>query len=98
MKAYLTKWIPPRPDFLPTMTPEEQSLMQRHGDLQTELRTQRLIVANGPVTDPAGTYGVALWEIEDDVDIEDLTAQDPIILAGLGHYEHFPMLMLGLRK
>jgi uncharacterized protein YciI len=97
MKAYLTKWVPPRNDFLSTITEHEKDLFRQHGDWQTDLREQRLIVAHGPVVDPAGSYGVALWEIEDDADIAALTAQDPIMKAGVGHYEHFPMMLLRTR-
>ncbi|MGV2164957.1 YciI family protein [Agrobacterium sp. 16-172Ci] len=98
MKAYLTKWIPPRPDFLQTITDEEKALFHQHGDWQTELRKTRQIVAHGPVVDPIGPYGVALWEIEDDVDIAALTAEDPIMKAGIGRYEHFPMTQLRTRE
>lgn len=97
MKAYLTKWIPPRHDFLETITEQEKALFQVHGDWQAELRAQGLIVAHGPVVDPAGSYGVALWEIADDASIEALTAQDPIVSAGVGRYEHFPMMGLRVR-
>lgn len=97
MKAYLTKWIPPRPDFLETISDEEKALFQQHGDWQTELRKTRQIVAHGPVADPAGPYGVALWEVEDDADIAALTAADPIVKSGVGHYEHFLMMQLRTR-
>ncbi|NOW48564.1 uncharacterized protein YciI [Novosphingobium sp. SG751A] len=97
MKAYLTKWIPPRADFLPTITEAEQALFQQHGDWQTALRKTGHIVAHGPVADPAGPYGVAIWEIEDDADIAALTAEDPIVKAGVGHYEHFPMMQMRSR-
>ncbi|MEA9557559.1 YciI family protein [Xanthomonas nasturtii] len=94
MKAFLTKWIPPRADFLPTMTEQEAGQMQAHGAwLEDHLHNGR-IVAHGPVLDPAGSYGVALWQLQDDQDISELTAQDPIIRAGIGHYAHFPMLQL----
>lgn len=97
MKPYLTKWIPPRADFLQTITAEEKALFRQHGDWQTELRNTRQIVAHGPVADPAGPYGVALWELDDDTDIAALIAEDPIVKAGVGHYEHFPMLQLRSR-
>ncbi len=60
MKAYLTKWVPPRDDFLSTITDHEKELFRQHGDWQAGLREQRLIVAHGPVIDPAGSYGVRI--------------------------------------
>jgi uncharacterized protein YciI len=97
MKAYLTKWVPPRGDFLATITEREKELFQQHGDWQTGLRETSQIVAHGPVVDPAGSYGVAIWEIQDDADIAALTAQDPIVRAGVGHYEHFAMIQMRAR-
>jgi uncharacterized protein YciI len=97
MKAYLTKWVPPRDDFLATITEREKELFQQHGDWQTGLRETGQIVAHGPVVDPAGSYGVAIWEIQDDADIAALTAQDPIVRAGVGHYEHFAMMQMRAR-
>ena len=56
-----------------------------------------LLVAHGPVMDPAGGYGVSLFRIADDRDIAALTSADPIIKNGVGHYEHHPMLHLKSR-
>ena len=50
MKAYLTKWVPPRDDFLPTITEHEKALFQQHGDWQADLREQRLGFFTGPGT------------------------------------------------
>jgi uncharacterized protein YciI len=98
MKAYLTKWVPPRADFLPTMTAQGAEQMQQHSAWLSDHLEQGQIVAHGPVMDPAGSYGVAIWQIQDDQDITALTAQDPIVQAGNGHYEHFPVLQLKARS
>ena len=97
MKFYLCKFIPPRDDFLATMSPEEASWMQQHGAFLDDLLAQGKIVAHGPVMDPAGGYGVSLYQIEDDESIEDLTSRDPVVSNGAGHYEHHPMLHLKAR-
>ena len=39
-----------------------------------------------------GGYGVSLYQIADDQDIEAVTSEDPIVKNGAGHYEHYPML------
>lgn len=97
MKYYLCKYLPPRSDFLATMTDGEKMLMRQHGAYLDELLAKGQIVAHGPVMDPSGGYGVSLYRIEDDQDIEALTAQDPIVKNGVGHYEHFSMLHLRAR-
>lgn len=97
MKYYLCKFIPPRADFLPTMSVDEREWMKQHGDYLNELLEQGVVVAHGPVMDPAGGYGVSLFQIADDREISVLTAEDPIIKNGVGHYEHHPMLQLKSR-
>ena len=54
MKFFLCKFIPPRQDFLQTMTPDESALMKQHGMFMNELLDKGLVVAHGPVDDPAG--------------------------------------------
>jgi len=98
LKYYLCKFVPPRADFLPTMSEKEQQWMKAHGAYLTELLDRGLIVAHGPVMDPAGGYGVSLFQIPDDQDIAALTSKDPIVLNGVGHYEHYPMLHLTSRQ
>lgn len=97
MKYYLCKFMPPRADFLATMSADERQWMKQHGLYLDQLLEQGLLVAHGPVMDPAGGYGVSLFRIADDQDIAALTSADPIIQNGVGHYEHHSMLHLKSR-
>jgi len=97
MKFYLCKFIPPRADFLATMSADEKTWMGEHGAFLNDLLDQGIVVAHGPVMDPAGGYGVSLFQIEDGQDIEAFTSQDPIVKNGVGRYEHFKMLGLKSR-
>ena len=97
MKYYLCKYIPPRADFLSTMTDEEKAWMAQHGAFLDDLLKTGQVVAHGPVMDPAGGYGVSLYQIADDQDITVITSEDPIVKNGAGHYEHYPMLHLKAR-
>lgn len=92
MKYYLCKYIPPRADFLATMTTQEKNWMGQHGAYLDTLLGEGKIVAHGPVLDPSGGYGVSLYQITDDEEIETLTSNDPIVKNGAGRYEHHPML------
>lgn len=98
MKYYLCQFIPPRADFLTTLSAAEQQWMAAHGDFLNDLMAQGLIVAHGPVLDPAGAYGMSLYRIADDQDIAALTAQDPVVRHGAGHYVHHPMPHLASRS
>lgn len=97
MKHFLCKFIPPRQDFLPTMTPNESELMNQHGRYMNKLLDQRLIVAHGPVDDPAGGWGLSLYEVEDDQDVGALTSRDPMVISGGARYEIYPMRHLRTR-
>lgn len=97
MKYYLCKFMPPRADFLATMSADEREWMKQHGQYLDRLLEQGLLVAHGPVMDPAGGYGVSLFRIADDQDVAALTSADPIIRNGVGYYEHHPMLHLKSR-
>jgi uncharacterized protein YciI len=97
VKYYLCKYMPPRADFLATMSADEKEWMAQHGAYLNQLLDDGLIVAHGPVMDPSGGYGMSLYRIDDGQDIALLTAQDPIIQNGAGHYEHHPMPHLSTR-
>lgn len=97
MKYYLCKYIPPRADFLSTMSADEQAWMRQHGSYLDRLLERGVIVAHGPVLDEAGGYGVSLYQIADDQDIAAFTSADPIVRHGVGHYEHCAMLHLRTR-
>ncbi|NOJ39670.1 YciI family protein [Bradyrhizobium australiense] len=97
MKYYLCKFLPPRPDFLKTMTPEESSLMKQHGMFLNDLLEKRMVVVHGPVDDPAGGWGMSVYEIEDDQDINAMTSEDPMVKSGGGRYEIYPMRHLRAR-
>jgi uncharacterized protein YciI len=97
MKYYLCKYIPPRADFLATMSDDEKAWMGAHAAFLDDLLAKGIIVAHGPVMDPAGGYGVSLYQINDTQDIAALTAKDPVVANGAGHYEHHPMLHLKAR-
>jgi len=97
MKYYLCKFIPPRADFLATLSADEQEWMKQHGAYLNKLLEQGLVVAHGPVMDPSGGYGLSLFTISDDQEISAITSADPIIVNGVGHYEHHSMLHLKTR-
>lgn len=97
MKYYLCKYVPPRADFLTTMSVDELTWMKQHGDFLNDLLAKNVIVAHGPVIDDAGGYGVSLYQIADNEEIAAFTSQDPIVKNGVGHYEHYVMLRLASR-
>lgn len=92
MKYFFVRLLPPRPDFMLTMSPEEQALMQEHGAYWMQLAQKGWAVAYGPVGGEKGGYGAGFWALPDDADITSLTENDPAIKANVGFtYEVNPM-------
>ena len=97
MKHFLCKFIPPRHDFLQTMTPDERNLMKQHVRFMDDLLDARVIVAHGPVDDPGGGWGLSIYEVDDDQDVAAMTANDPMAKGGGARYEIYPMRHLKAR-
>ncbi|HXR39932.1 MAG TPA: SRPBCC domain-containing protein [Terracidiphilus sp.] len=89
---FLFKLLAPRLSFMQDMTADERALMQSHVAYWTGKMAEGKIIAFGPVADPAGGWGMGLLRVSDAAEVEGLTANDPVMLAGKGfRYEVFPM-------
>jgi uncharacterized protein YciI len=98
MPHYLCKLRPPRPTFISDMTSEEAQLMRAHRDYWTPRVETGVVIAMGPVGDPAGGYGVAIIEAASEAGLEAMQGADPVIAAGRGFaYENWPMLGIAVR-
>ena len=101
MKYFFLKLLPPRPDFMLTMTENEKALMQAHGAYWQGFAEKGWAVAYGPVAAPTGGFGAGFWALPDDVDPQPLADADPTILANLGfqcEIHPMPALVLGKAK
>jgi uncharacterized protein len=98
MKHFLFKLNPPRPTFPVDMTPAEGKLMLDHVAYWSGLMNKGQVIAFGPVADPKGPYGIAVMQLEDNVDANSLVADDPTIKANVGFtFAVYPMPDLALR-
>src|SRR5713226_6255805 len=98
MTYFLCKMIPPRSDFVQTMTDSEKNIMRAHDDYLQSLAQVGSIVCHGPVDDPkGGGWGLSIFSARDQTEVECLTDSDPIILDDVGaRYEILPMRQLWL--
>jgi uncharacterized protein YciI len=72
-----------------SMTADEQATMGAHGAfLHGQLAAGTLVVA-GPVMDPTGVFGMAVFEAESLDEVRRLLDGDPA--KAVGHYEISPM-------
>ena len=66
--------------------------MREHATYWRACMAEGKVVAFGPVADPAGTYGIGIIQVQDEVEARDFLANDPAIRAQLGLcYELHPM-------
>ncbi len=98
MPHYLCKLKPPRSSFLADMTPEEALVMRGHREFWIPRVEIGVVIAMGPVADPAGAYGVAIIEAPSLAALEAMQASDPAILSSRGFaYENFLMPTIAVR-
>jgi uncharacterized protein YciI len=98
MPHYLCKLRPPRATFIADMTPDEALLMRAHREYWTPRVETGVVVAMGPVADPAGGYGVAIVEAASEAALKAMQASDPVIAAASGFsYENHLMPMIAVR-
>ncbi|MBP0437818.1 hypothetical protein J5Y06_03995 [Tianweitania sediminis] len=98
MVFFHLKLLPPRPDFPLGASEKELAVMAEHADYWRASADTGVAVAVGPVFDPAGTFGIAIVEVEDAKQAEQLADEDPVVLSELGfRYEVSPIPSMILR-
>ncbi|MFC0182305.1 YCII-related domain-containing protein [Pseudarcicella hirudinis] len=95
-KHFCLKLIPARPTFAQDMTEAEREIMQKHVVYWKELMDQGLVIVFGPVSDPAGTYGLGIVEVENEELLKSMTENDPA--SSINHYEIYPMRAITPQK
>ena len=97
---FLCRLIPPRADFMTTMTPEERGIMLAHVSYWSGKVVTGNALAVGPVADPKGGYGIGIIKVSDLAEMEALREADPATQARVGvSYDVLPMprlVMAGL--
>ena len=85
------KLIPPRASFAQDMTAEERRLMEEHARYLHEHFVVGDVLAYGPVMAQEGTFGVAIFEAENEAEVRKIAENDPTIRAALNRFECYPM-------
>jgi uncharacterized protein YciI len=88
-KYFFLKLLPPRSSFMTDMTADERATMLSHIAYWAPFVEKGIMVAMGPVMDPAGAYGVGIIEVDSEDELKALIANDPA--NGLNQYEILPM-------
>jgi uncharacterized protein len=96
---FVYKLIPPRPTFgAGDMTEAEAAIMGDHAAYWSQQLADGIAVVFGPVTDPAGNWGLAVVEADTEADARALRDADPAITSGLATVEIFPMPVAVVRE
>lgn len=99
MAYFLLQLRPPRPTFPFDATEVEMAAMGEHGAYLRGLAASGAIVAAGPVFDPAGSWGLALVDVDDEAAAQSIADGDPVVKSGLGfRYDRAPVPSLILRQ
>jgi uncharacterized protein YciI len=88
---FFVRLIPPRATFPMDMTAEEKLLMQEHVRYTQEEFAAGKVLLYGPVTAPAGAFGMAVFEVADEAEVRTVLENDPTVRAGLNKFEICPM-------
>lgn len=95
MMGFVFRLIPPRPDFMPTMSDGEREVITAHFGYWGELLAQGKVLAFGPVSDPAGPYGIGIVLAEDLAEAGAIRDGDPALRSPFGfRTEIAPMVRL----
>jgi uncharacterized protein len=91
MAYFVYKLIPPRPTFDTDMSDDEAATMGEHAAYWEEQLGRGRVVVYGPVSDPSGTWGLAVVEADAEDDVRALGADDPAVNTGMCTFDVFGM-------
>lgn len=86
---FFIKALNPRPTFHLDMTTEERKVMNEHVAYWSYKAKQGIAIVFGPVMDPAGVFGMGVYQVKDEAEIRRYLDCDPA--KGLLKYEVLPM-------
>jgi uncharacterized protein YciI len=87
MATFVLRLKAPRPGFAQTLTDDELAIMGRHAAHWQPWLERGAMVVFGPVLTDADSYGLAVVESEDEQELRDSAAQDPVVTTGAAAFE-----------
>ena len=94
---FVYKLIPPRPTFHVDMTEAEAEIMREHAAYWQQLALRGTAVIFGPVSDPAGVWGLAVVEAASEEHVQELGRRDPAVTSRTATFQISPMPTAVLR-
>ncbi len=92
MSTFVFRLKAPRATFAVDMTDEEREIMAQHAAYWRPLIESGQMVIFGPVIDSSGSWGLGVVEADDEDELRDFAAGDPVVVSGTGSIEVGKML------
>lgn len=87
---FAVKLLSPRPTFPNDITDSERAIMQQHIAYNRDFMDKGIILVFGPVMDPAGIYGLGIFAVDDEEQLKNIIAGDPV--TSFAKYEYHRMM------
>jgi uncharacterized protein YciI len=84
MSTFIFRLKAPRPTFALDMTDDERDIMRRHAAYWQPFIDSGQMVIFGPVLDATGSWGLGVVEAEDEEELREFAAGDPVVTTGTG--------------
>ena len=92
MSTFVFRLKAPRPNFALDMTEEEREVMGRHAAYWQPYIQSGQMVIFGPVLDATGSWGLGVVESDDEDELREFAAGDPVVTTGTASIEVGKML------
>jgi len=87
MATFVLRLKAPRAAFAQTLSDEERAIMGQHAAHWGSWLERGAMVVFGPVLTEDDSYGLAVVETEDEQELRDFAAQDPVVTSGTAQFE-----------
>jgi len=96
-QCFYFQLTPPRASFVQDMTADERALMAKHAAYFADLFATGKLLIYGPVLASLGPFGMAVLEVADEAEAQQICESDPTIRAGLNSFSISPMKVAAAR-
>lgn len=87
MPTFVLRLIAPRPNFAQTLTDPERAVLDAHSAHWRPYLERGDMVVFGPVLTDADSYGLAVLDADDEQELRDFAARDPVVTTGTAEFE-----------
>jgi uncharacterized protein YciI len=87
MATFVFRLQAPRPTFALDMSDDEREIMGRHAAYWQPLIDSGRMVIFGPVLDETGSWGLGVVEADNEDELREYAANDPVVTTGTGRIE-----------